>query len=505
MQLDLARAFTFLRGARWGAAHGASVLAASGVVTGVSTDSRAITPGCLFVALKGERFDAHAFVEQAVRDGASAVLVNAGQSSLALGVPQIEVPDTTHALGELAKGWRCGFRLPVIAVTGSNGKTTVKAMIASIFEAAFGAGSFHATPGNLNNAIGVPLTLLGLRPSHRCAVVELGMNHPGEIAGLADMAQPRVTLVNNAQREHQEFMDGVAATAHENGAAIAALPADGIAVFPADDACAPIWRALAGQRRVIDFALSAKADATAGDDVAVSAQTDADPCGFDLTLRGLAAQESGSTTVIRIELAIAGQHNVRNALAAAACCRAIGIAPAAIVAGLAAFRPVAGRLVRQVRADGAVVIDDSYNANPDSVRAAIDLLADLGVGSPGDEGSKTVLVLGDMGEVGSQGEAFHAEVGAWARRRGLGRLIATGDLSRFAVNAWDQIRASPSGAAGFGQSAQHCASIQETISAALGATRPGTTVLVKGSRFMRMERVVHALLQTRAVEAGGHG
>jgi UDP-N-acetylmuramoyl-tripeptide--D-alanyl-D-alanine ligase len=162
-------------------------------------------------------------------------------------------------------------------------------------------------------------------------------------------------------------------------------------------------------------------------------------------------------------------------------------------------------LVRQVRADGAVVIDDSYNANPDSVRAAIDLLADLGVGSSGDEGSKTVLVLGDMGEVGSQGEAFHAEVGAWARRRGLGRLIATGDLSRFAVNAWDQIRASPLGAADFGQSAQHCASIQETISAALGATRPGTTVLVKGSRFMRMERVVHALLQTRAAEAGGHG
>lgn len=481
VRLDLQQAQRWIPGAVGHFPDGSSMF-----VNGICTDTRAITPGCLFVALRGDRFDGHAFADAAIHAGASAVMLEAASPSAAVSraVGQIQVSDTTLALGALAAGWRAQFEVPIIAVTGSNGKTTVKGMIAAILEAAFGPTCYHATPGNLNNQIGVPLTLLGLSAQHRAAVVELGMNHPGEIAGLAQMTSACVALVNNAQREHQEFLDGVEATALENGAAIAQLGPDGVAVFPADDACAPLWRSLAGSRTVLQFAL--------GDDgrAAVSAPADADPAGFELQFRQL-------DLTLNVRLAIDGQHNVRNALAAAACCCAIGVSPAAIVAGLERFRPLPGRLVRHSRADAVTVIDDSYNANPDSVRAAIDLLA--GIRQRG-AAARVVLVLGDMGEVGSNGPQFHAEVGAWARQQGLDILIATGTQAQAAVQGWTSTTSAQSG-----QTALHCESIDEAIQAARAAATAGATVLVKGSRFMRMERVVHGLLDVGfAHPVGGH-
>lgn len=500
MQLDLQQAARWIPGAfvRAGSAGAAQGLAGAPPLSAVCTDSRALRHGCLFVALRGERFDGHDYIEAAIAAGAAAVMVERDLGPLA--VAQLQVPDTTTALGQLARGWRAQFDLPVIAVTGSNGKTTVKAMIAAILEAAFGAGHFHATPGNFNNQIGVPLTLLGLRREHRAAVIELGMNHVGEIAGLAQMAQAHVALVNNAQREHQEFLDGVAATAHENGAAIEALAQDGVAVFPADDACASIWRTLAGPRPIVDFALAEASPVPAGGPLAsLTASPHADAAQFSVCFAAASAWPAGVVRTqdaqawpaeLALSLAIDGQHNVRNALAAAACCLAIGVAPASIAAGLAAFRPVAGRLVRHTRADSVVVLDDSYNANPDSVRAAIDLLAQLRARSPD---QRVVLVLGDMGEVGAQGPEVHAEVGAWAEARGLDALLATGTLAAQAIAGWQ--------AQGQRGGAQFFATIEELIVAVRGLATRGTTVLVKGSRFMRMERVVRALLDAETAPA----
>ncbi|HMN81279.1 MAG TPA: UDP-N-acetylmuramoyl-tripeptide--D-alanyl-D-alanine ligase [Burkholderiaceae bacterium] len=431
-------------------------------ITGVSTDTRTIAPGQLFVAVRGDRFDANDFAAQAIGAGAAAVIVERDIAGLA--APSLVVADGRRALGELAIGWRRRFAIPLIAVTGSNGKTTVKEMIASVLAVSHGEAARFATPGNLNNDVGLPLSVLRLRDAHRVAVLELGMNHPGEIAWLATIAAPTVAMVNNAQREHQEFMPSVHATAVENGAVIAALAADGIAVFPGDDEHTPVWQQLAGARRTIRFGLTEDCD--------VRAAADARPEQFELSI-------GEQRTTVR--LAIAGRHNVRNALAAAACCAAIGIDIGTIAAGLAAFRPVSGRLVRTTTRGGATLIDDSYNANPDSVRAAIDVLAA--------EPAPRALVLGDMGEVGGQGPQFHREVGAYARERGIERLLALGDATRDSVAA-------------FGAGAQHCASLDELLAALRPLDAPGRVLLVKGSRFMRMERVAAALRGT--VAAGGH-
>lgn len=426
----------------------------------VHTDTRSLQAGDLFVALRGERFDAHAFLAQARDAGAVAALAEHGLAEA--GLSGLEVADARQALGQLAQGWRARLALPLIAVTGSNGKTTVTQMVASILRVHAGEAAL-ATEGNLNNDIGLPLTLLRLRPGHRLAVVELGMNHPGEIAQLARIAQPTVALVNNAQREHLEFMATVEAVARENGAVIDALPADGVAVFPADDAHTPLWRALAGARRVITFALDGQADLTA-----------------QAVWRGTLWQVQARTPMgaLDFKLHVAGRHNVKNALAAAACALAAGVAPAAIAQGLAAFEPVKGRS-RALTLDWPgqpaqplVLVDDSYNANPDSVRAAIDVLADL----PGPR----LLVLGDMGEVGDQGPAFHAEVGRYAQERGIAQLLCSGELMRHAAQACD--------------GARHFASVDE-LTAAVCALLPGpASMLVKGSRFMRMERVVQAVV-----------
>ncbi len=429
--------------------------------TSVCSDSRQIRPGCLFVALRGERFDGHDFVAAAASSGAAAALV---ERPVDAALAQVVVRDSRRALGIAAAAWRSRFKLPLIVVAGSNGKTTVTQMLAAILARAFGPTRRLATRGNLNNDIGLPLMLFELTAAHKAAVLELGMNHTGEIAYLAQLAQPTVALVNNAQREHQEFLRSVEATARENGAAIAALPPDGVAVFPANDLCAAIWRGMAGTRRVIDFATSGFATVTAD---------------YTVTADGAELEIATPVGLIAARLAVGGLHNVHNALAAAAAALAIDIPAAAIASGLEGFTAVAGRGVRGPAAGGATLIDDSYNANPDSVRAAVDLLAA--------EASPRILVLGDMGEVGSRGAEYHREVGAYAKSRGIDTLLATGEAMRDACAA-------------FGAGAEHFAAIEALIDRARQLARPGATLLIKGSRFMRMERVVAALAAT----AGAH-
>lgn len=428
-------------------------------VTGLTTDSRKVGAGDVFVALRGENFDAHDFLSQVAAAGAAAVIAERLPADFKL--PALVVTDSKLALAQVGRFWRQKFDLPVIGVTGSNGKTTVKEMISSILAAAYGAEDRLATAGNLNNEIGVPLTIMQLHAGHKAAVIEMGMNHPGEIALLASAAMPTVALVNNAQREHQEFMQSVEAVARENGVAIQYLPDDGVAVFPANDTYSSLWQSFAserGQRKTLTFGLTPDAD--------VHATYLPSVFGSDLQIN-LAGQ------VLSVRLNAAGQHNVLNALAAAACCHAAGVSKESIVAGLENFAPVNGRLQRKQAKCGATVIDDSYNANPDSVRAAIDVLAQIG----GD----TTLVLGDMGEVGENGAQFHHEIGEYAQQRGVKKLFLLGELVAHAAQ-------------GYGAGAQHFASVENLCQNLDAQTAAGTVVLVKGSRFMKMERVVAHLL-----------
>lgn len=460
MMMTLSQAHALLPGSRL-------VGDGSVAIARVHTDTRTLQAGDLFVALKGERFDAHDFLPQAGSAGAVAVIAQRGVAEA--GLSGLLVADSRQALGELAAAWRAQFDLPLIAVTGSNGKTTVTQMIASILRAWHGAAAF-ATEGNFNNDIGVPLTLLRLNRSgvgqHRAGVVELGMNHPGEIALLARWTAPTVALVNNAQREHQEFMQSVEAVARENGAVIEALPADGAAVFPFDDAAhTPIWRQLAGSRRLLGFALQGPADVTGAATWAVDH--------WVLSLHTPAGEAAARVRV-------AGWHNVKNALAATACALAAGCPLDAVVRGLEAFEPVKGRSqVQRIRQDerDVTLIDDTYNANPDSMRAAIDVLVTL----PGPRW----LVMGDMGEVGDQGPAFHREVGAHAAAQGVEFLWAVGAASAHAVEAYRD--------AG-GATARHFNAVADAIAAVQQAQAPAAgAVVVKGSRFMKMEQVVAAL------------
>lgn len=437
----------------------------------VHTDTRSLQEGDLFVALRGERFDAHSFLPQARAQGAVAAVAESGL--VQAGLAGVEVPDSRLALGQLAKLWRRQHYLPLIAVTGSNGKTTVTQMIASILRAAVQNADTQvlATQGNLNNDIGLPLTLLRLRPEHQLGVVELGMNHVGEIAYLADLALPQVALVNNAQREHQEFMHTVEAVARENGSVIAALPADGIAVFPADDVYTPLWKKLAGGRTCLRFALQANADSYA-DIYASSMQWQGD----HWTVQAQTPRGAHS-----FHLRVPGKHNVKNALAAATCAHAAGVRWEHIVAGLNAFEPVQGRSrVVRVAWQGKTLtlVDDCYNANPDSVRAAIDLLRELP--------APQVLVLGDMGEVGEQGEAFHAEAGGYAADQGITHLITLGRLAQHSAERHPQAQHS-------GNTAQDWRQVWQQLEPLLATAG---SVLVKGSRFMEMEKIVQALLQT---------
>ena len=420
----------------------------------LSTDTRQIGTNEVFLALAGEQFDGHQYLSQAQQAGACAAVVAHPVADVTL--PQLVLGDTRAALGRIGAAWRARFSLPVIGVAGSNGKTTTKEMVAAILADWLGESGRLATAGNFNNDIGVPLTLLRLRAPHRAAVFELGMNHPGEIAGLAAMAAPSVVLITNAQREHQEFMHTVEAVALENGTAIEALPDTGVAVFPGDDEHCGVWEAQAGARRVLRFGLQPGLD--------VYAQT------IMPTEQGTRCHVVTPAGSADLELPVPGMHNVRNALAAIAATLAAGAPLDSAMRGLASFTAVAGRMQRKALADGTTLIDDTYNANPDSVRAAIDVLAQLS--------GPRALVLGDMGEVGDNGPEMHREVGAYARERGIDALYTLGQASREASQA-------------FGDGAVHGESVEEIVAAL--QRRRAASVLVKGSRFMRMERVVKLL------------
>lgn len=446
------------------------------MISRVGTDSRQIEAGELFVALAGERFDAHDFLSDVAKAGVSGVLISQ-QDKCPENLAAICVPDTRIGLRELAAAWRAKHPIPLALVTGSNGKTTVKEMIASIFKAAVGEDRTLVTNGNLNNEIGLPITLLKLRSTDRLAVVELGMNHPGETAVLAAIAQANIALINNAQREHQEFMATVAAVAEEHSAAIKALPKDGVAIFPADSEFAEVWHKAAAGRKIIDFVLlsgssSVKASVTGRllNDGQVQIQT-----------------EQG---VLQIRLNILGSHNVRNALAASAVALAAGVSLEKIKQGLEAFLPVNGRMQAKHIDSNYTLIDDSYNANPDSVRAAIDALKQ--------SGNSSWLILGDMGEVGNQGPEFHREVGAYAASQGVNKLFTLGEQCQFAITGFEAAKNPHSlmaSSSHFADMDLLIAQLRNELQGQIAHGNRHLNILVKGSRFMRMERVVQALLE----------
>lgn len=438
----------------------------------VGTDSRRVR-GCeLFVALRGERFDAHDFVPDALAAGAAAAMVDrAGFARLRETGPLLVVEDTLVALGRLAAHWRSRFDIPLLGVTGSNGKTTVKEMCAAILREHLRSDeAVLATVGNLNNDIGLPLTLLGLREGHRAAVVEMGMNHPGEIARLTAIARPTVAIVTNAQRAHLEGLRSLDEVAREKGAIYTAGREDAVAVINADDARADYWRSLVAGRRMLAFGIARDAD--------VRGSAIVHGLGVELEVDSFAGHA-------KVALQVPGEHNARNALGAAAACLAAGIGLDTVVAGLEAYAGTRGRLQKVTGARGACIIDDTYNANPDSVRAAIDVLSAM----PG----RKLLVLGDMGEVGETAAQVHDEVGGYAKSRGVDALFAFGDMSLMAAR-------------NFGEGGRHFGSIESLVAALAPQLAADTTVLVKGSRFMRMERVVEALLAARdAGPAGRQG
>jgi UDP-N-acetylmuramoyl-tripeptide--D-alanyl-D-alanine ligase len=431
---------------------------------GVSTDTRTIGPGELFVALAGERFDGHDYVEAAIARGAAAAMVaSAWAKGRNFDFPALVVTDPRRALGRLAYHWRSGFTLPLIGITGSNGKTTVKEMCAAILRAQASAEgrdpqpAVLATAGNLNNDIGVPLMLLQMKAAHRAAVIEMGMNHPGEIAYLTRLARPTVALVNNAQRAHLEGMGSVEAIAQEKGAIYQGLDAGGTAVVNEDDAFAAYWRGLNAGRRVVGFGLSAGAE--------VAARATPEGLNSRMALR----TPAGSAEFL---LRVPGEHNVRNALAAAAAGLAAGAPLSAVVEGLQNYRGTRGRLQLRAAAGGATLLDDTYNANPDSVRAAIDVLC----ATPG----RKLFVVGDMGEVGERSAQFHDEIGGYARSQGVDLLFALGVQSELAAR-------------NFGAGGCHFSTPEALVEALRPVLQPDTVVLVKGSRFMRMERVADAI------------
>jgi UDP-N-acetylmuramoyl-tripeptide--D-alanyl-D-alanine ligase len=441
----------------------------------VGTDSRQIDAGELFVALSGERFDAHNFLAEVANKGAGAAVISS-KEKCPINLPAVCVSDTRVGLGDLAKAWRAKHEIPLALVTGSNGKTTVKEMIASIFKVAVGESHTLVTNGNLNNDIGLPLTLLKLDADDRLAVVELGMNHPGETAQLAKIAQANIALINNAQREHQEFMATVAAVAEEHADVIRALPQNGVAVFPADTEFASVWHEAAGTRKVIDFALTPSAS-----NVKASVP--------GRLLNNGHVEVATDRGTIQIQLNTLGNHNVRNALAATAVALAAEIGLEEIKQGLESFMPVNGRMQAKKISSNVTLIDDSYNANPDSVRAAIDALRQ--------SGNLSWLVLGDMGEVGDQGPEFHHEVGAYAGQQGIAKLFVLGDLCHCALQGFQEAAKKISTSQGLHYSDVDSliAQLRDALQTQLANSNEHLNILVKGSRFMRMERVVQALLE----------
>ena len=447
---------------------GGQLVGADCDIARVHTDTRSIAAGDLFVALRGERFDGNAFAADALAAGAVAALVERADA-LPPGASGIFVADARLALGAIARAHRQRVNPKLLAVTGSNGKTTVKEMLATILRHAHGDAAVLATEGNLNNDIGLPLTLLRLEPGHRYAVCEMGMNHAGEIAYLCGVAEPDIAVVNNAGTAHLENLGSLEGIARAKGEIVQGLREGGVAVLPQTDRWLALWQTLAGSRRVLRFGLDAAAE------IAGAASPD----------NTVTLCHGGQTAACH--LATPGVHNAHNACAAVAAAVAAGVPLAQAAAALDGFgatrsQGTKGRLQVKRAANGAVVIDDTYNANPDSARAAIAVLAAAS--------RPRILVLGDMGELGSNGPALHREVGAAARAAGLESLLTTGTLSRETV-------------ASFGPGGEHFASHAELVAALRDRLTPDTTVLVKGSRFMRMEQVVDALVAPTSAASGG--
>lgn len=436
------------------AAVGGRLHGADCAFDGVSTDTRTLRPAQLFIALSGPNFDGHDFVGAAADAGAAGAVV---EHELTVCLPQIVVPDARRALGAIAGLWRAAFKRPVVGVTGSNGKTTVKEMTASILRR---RGEVLATRGNRNNDIGVPLTLLELNDAHNSAVIEMGANHHGEIALLARIARPTVGVVTNAGPSHLEGFGDVAGVARAKGELFASLDADGCAVINADDRYADTWRRLAAHCRRVEFGVDAAADFTV--DTRTVRANEAGGQAFTLAA-GADARE--------VTLAVPGRHNVLNALAAAAAATAAGATLDDVVVGLAEFSPVGGRLRAAPGRAGSRVIDDTYNANPASLRAALDVVAGLG--------GRRWLVLGDMGELGVDAVALHTQAGRDARAAGFERMFALGPLAAAAADAF-----------GDGERFDDADALASAVGRELAE---GITVLVKGSRSMRLERVVAAL------------
>ncbi|MEY6431713.1 UDP-N-acetylmuramoyl-tripeptide--D-alanyl-D-alanine ligase [Thioalkalicoccus limnaeus] len=442
---------------------GGRLVGADTAIAAVGTDSRRDCAGELFVALRGERFDGHDFVPAAITRGAAAVMVD---HELPVDRPQCVVTDTRIGLGRAAAAWRARFAGTVVAITGSNGKTTCKEMVAAILAQ---TGSVRATRGNLNNDIGMPLTLLGAR-EERFLVLEMGANRAGEIGYLAAIGRPHAALITNAGRAHLEGFGSVEGVARAKGEIASGLPSDGVFVVPAESPYVPLWRVLASGRQVLTFGLNPSADVSA-DPERIHVTWEAD--GFRTSFEVRHGAEHWP-----VALRLAGQHNVLNALAAMALTRAVGAPIEAIQAGLASVRPVAGRLNPRPGVAGCRLIDDSYNANPDSVAAAISVLE----GWPG----RRHLVLGDLGELGPDAERLHGEIGAAAKAAGITALHAVGCLSAAAAVA-------------FGAGAHHHSDQAGLITALRSVLGADDLVLVKGSRLAGMERVVQALSATEGV------
>jgi len=442
--------------AEFALASGGRLFGPDRAYTSVSSDTRTLRGGELFVALTGPRFNANDFVSAAQAAGAAGALVESQQTNAS--IPQIVVPDVLAALTKAANAWREKFKRPVVGVAGSNGKTTVKEMTAAILSQ---AGSTLATKGNLNNHIGVPLTLMRLEPDQQFAVIEIGANNPGEVAHLVKVARPTIGLITNAGAEHLEGFGSLEGVAKAEGEMVAGLAPDATAVINADDEFAPLWRGMT-PARVSTFGIQHPADFSAAD-----LRTEITSDGF-LTRFTLKCPLGEAP----IEMRLAGRHNVLNSLAAAAAAAAAGVSLANIVAGLATMRAVQGRLQFKIARSGAWIIDDSYNANPSSVRAGIDVLADLQ--------GKRWLVLGMMGELGDFAESSHTEMGAYARQKGIERFFGIGQLTSLAVES-------------FGSGAQWFADADSLAQALHKEASADVRMLIKGSRSNRLERIVDAL------------
>lgn len=427
-----------------------------GRFSAVSTDTRSLAAGDLFVALKGPNFDGHDYLPQALAKGAVAAVV---ERQMPVNCPQLVVADTRIALGEMAAEWRLKSTAQVIAVTGSNGKTTVKEMIAAILAQ---QGRVLATRGNLNNDIGLPLTLMGLQDED-FAVVEMGANHPGEIGYLSKIARPDVALLNNACRSHLEGFGDLEGVAKAKSEIVSGLAETGCFVFNADDNYAPFWGGVAAGRRICTFGIQQPADVSSPGRLELQWHAQ----GFSSRFAVLTPNGE-----LDIELTLAGEHNRMNALAAIAAALQVGVSEQSIVNGLASMRPIRGRLQPRQGRQGVWLIDDSYNANPDSVGAAIEVLAQ----APG----RRFLVLGELGELGSGTEGFYRELGARAQAAGIEHLYAVGK----AGVASEQLA---QGGVSFASRESLLERLQQQL-------RPGDRVLVKGSRSAGMEKVISVLV-----------